>query len=67
MRQEGEYVGTSLFRDDNGIELQWHIYATPGSGLKFPASPDGREIYSKVEGEFFFEDEPTRIFRPVEE
>lgn len=67
MNRSDEYTGTMIVRDDEGNELEWDMLTSPGSGLKYPESPDGRQIYSTVEGEFFFEREPDRIYRPAAE
>ena len=74
-----EVTGKVRVQDDEGNELEWdvvheftenrtmHGSSVSRSKLKDVRSPDGRTIYSLEEGEFYFAEEPSRIYRVVEE
>lgn len=76
-RQWNEITGPITIRDDDGNERQLDVISTftetsdmhgkavSESRLKDVRSPDGQTVYSEVEGQFFFGDDPNRIFRIV--
>ena len=78
-RKWEEVTGKVRVQDDEGNELVFDVFheftenrtmhgsSVSKSKLKDVRSPDGREIYSREEGEFYFEEEPNRIYRVVEE
>ncbi len=78
-RKWKQVTGKVRVQNEEGNELEWdvvhefsecktmHGTSVSKSRLKDVRSPDGRAIYSRDEGEFFFADEPNSIYRVVEE
>lgn len=77
-RKWEEVTGKVIVRDNDGNQLEWDVYCEfteyrtmhgsniSKSKLKDVRSPDERTIYSNNEGEFYFAEEPHRIYRIVE-
>jgi len=78
-RKWEEVTGKVRVQDDEGNELEWdvvheftenrtmHGSSVSKSKLKDVRSPNGSPIYCREEGEFYFAEEPRRIYRIIEE
>jgi hypothetical protein len=77
-RKWEQVTGKVKVRESQGRELVWDVVSTftehknmqgtsvSESKLKDVRSPDRRIIYSREEGQWYFADEPDRIFQIAE-